>query len=504
MKEVLTLNIDVSKLKEALGDTKNLKKLFDKIGFDIDNLDETNKKLEKQNKILNSTLKVLNLIKLAGKGLMWGAGLLGLSGYAITSAYRGAVGQSRAGRQVGLDLGGMKRWEYAEEQLGTDGSLLHFLSNVKYMLNDPTKQTPFASMGWNADEMKKMSPEELMSYMLDSIKEMGQKMPQSLLEENLAKMGFDLQSNWDILEDGAKNFKKYIDEAGGVLPRNYNQMAEGERAMNKFKNALNEIRLNIATKVVPILSLFVEKMQPLISLLSEKLGNAVEGVTNWLMEEAPNGKSNLENLIDTAIETLKNIWNGIQAIWKWLDENAHIFDGLKRLADWIAEKMGRSDKQKEKDEILKNQLKDFRGGFMGAWTKKFTDEEMASMRKNLVDSEKDMFWEDYYNRVSEFNRLLQSGSAGKGAYDKYHIPIELTAQGYKDRVRKVNDAIITKDGKIIQTNPQDNIIATKTGLSNNNTYNININATVRNDRDVNRIKMELGTLVNQLNMGGTI
>lgn len=488
MKEVLTLNIDVSKLKEALGDTKNLKKLFDKIGFDIDNLDETNKKLEKQNKILNSTLKVLNLIKLAGKGLMWGAGILGLSGYAITSAYRGAVGQSRAGRQVGLSLGGMKRWEYAEEQLGTDGSLLSFLSNVKYMMNDPTKQTPFASMGWNVDEMKKMSPEELMSYMLDSIKEMGQKMPQSLLEENLAKMGFDLQSNWDILEDGAKNFKKYIDEAGGVLPRNYNQMAEGERAMNKFKNALNEIRLNIATKVVPILSLFVDKMQPLISLLSEKLGNAVEGVTNWLMEESPNGKSNLENLIDTAVATLKKIWDAISGIWNWLVDNEALWDATKRLGEWISGLLGRSDNQKKANEEARSKLKDLKKeGF--SWnifeTPKVKEESIEGMRNYLLQN-KDKLWKnDYQDILDSYNAFLRT--RGEQTYNKY----------------KVDDAIITKDGKVIQTNPQDNIIATKNGLSNN-TYNININATVRNDRDVNRIKMELGTLVNQLNMGGTI
>lgn len=487
MKEVLTLNIDVSKLKEALGDTKNLKKLFDKIGFDIDNLDETNKKLEKQNKILNSTLKVLNLIKIAGKGLMWGAGLLGLSGYAIASSYRGAISQNRAGRQVGLDVSGVKRWEYAEEQLGTEGSLLSFLSNVKYMLNDPTKQTPFASMGWNAEEMKKMSPEQLMTYMLDSIKEMGTKMPQALLEENLAKMGFDLQSNWDILEDGAKNFKKYLDEAGAVLPRNYNNMVEGERAINKLKNSLNELRLNIATKVVPILSIFVDKMTPLISLLSEKLGKGVEKFTNWATETAPNGKSNLENLIDTAVETLKSIFNVLSSVWNWLVNNEALWDATKRLGEWISGLLGRSDKQKAANEEAREKLKNLKKEGQ-SWnifkTPRASDESMQAYRDYLIQN-KDTLWKyDYKDMKDSFNAYLST--QGEETYNKY----------------KVDDAIITKDGKIIQTHPNDNIIATKSGLSNN--YNININAVIRNDRDITKMKMELGTLFNQLNMGGVI
>lgn len=487
MKEVLTLNIDVSKLKEALGDTKNLKKLFDKIGFDIDNLDETNKKLEKQNKILNSTLKVLNLIKIAGKGLMWGAGLLGLSGYAITSAYRGAISQNRAGRQVGLDVSGVKRWEYAEEQLGTEGSLLSFLSNVKYMLNDPTKQTPFASMGWNAEEMKKMSPEELMSYMLDSIKEMGTKMPQSLLEENLAKMGFDLQSNWDILEDGAKNFRKYIDEAGAILPRNYNNMVEGERAMNKLKNSLNELRLNIATKVVPILSIFVEKMTPLISLLSEKMGKGVENLTNWATEIAPNGKSNLENLIDTAVATLQKIFETIGSIWNWLVDNEALWDATKRLGEWVSGLLGRSDKQKIANEEAREKLKDLKkeGFSWNIFKPNKASEESIQAYRDYILKNKDSLWKnDYQDILQSYEAFLST--QGTEMYNKY----------------KVNDAIITKDGKIIQTHPQDNIIATKSGLSNN--YNININAVIRNDRDITKMKMELGTLFNQLNMGGVI
>lgn len=486
MKEVYTLNIDVSKLKEALGDTKNLKQLFDKIGFDLGNIDDANKKLKEQNKILNNSLKVLNLIKIAGKGIMFGLGALGLSGYAITSAYRGAVSQNRQGRQAGLSLTGMKRWEYAEEQLGTDGSLLSFLSNIKYMMNDPTKQTPFASMGWNAEEMKKMSPEQLMTYMLDSIKEMGEKMPQNLLEENLAKMGFDLQSNWDILEDGSKNFRKYIEEAGDILPRNYNNMVEGERAMNKLKNAVNELRLNIATKVVPILSIFVEKLTPIIDVLSEKFGGVVEGATEWATEKAPNGKSNLENLIDKIVKTLTDIWHTISNIWNWFTENEVLWESVRDLGSWVAGMLGRSDKQEAMHNEAKDKFKSLKGGLLDF--KKFSPDEAIQYRDWLTANKGSFLKQDYQKLLEQYDSFIRTKAGSSANYNRL----------------KVNDAIITKDGKVIQTHPEDNIIATKNLPNNANTFNININAVVRNDRDINRIKMELGTLFNQINMGGTI
>lgn len=72
--------------------------------------------------------------------------------------------------------------------------------------------------------------------------------------------------------------------------------------------------------------------------------------------------------------------------------------------------------------------------------------------------------------------------------------------------KRVNDAIITKTGHVVKTDPQDYIIAMKqpqklasASGAGGGTYTININANVRNDNDIRQIKNELERLIKSFN-----
>lgn len=72
--------------------------------------------------------------------------------------------------------------------------------------------------------------------------------------------------------------------------------------------------------------------------------------------------------------------------------------------------------------------------------------------------------------------------------------------------KRVNDAIITKTGQIVKTDPQDYIFAMKqpqklasASGAGGGTYTININANVRNDNDIRQIKNELERLIKSFN-----
>lgn len=72
--------------------------------------------------------------------------------------------------------------------------------------------------------------------------------------------------------------------------------------------------------------------------------------------------------------------------------------------------------------------------------------------------------------------------------------------------KRVNDAIITKTGQVVKTDPQDYIFAMKqpqklasTSGVGGGTYTININANVRNDNDIRQIKNELERLIKSFN-----
>ena len=71
--------------------------------------------------------------------------------------------------------------------------------------------------------------------------------------------------------------------------------------------------------------------------------------------------------------------------------------------------------------------------------------------------------------------------------------------------KRVNDAIITKTGHVVKTDPQDYIIAMKQPQklafsgAGGGTYTININANIRNDGDIRKMKNELEKLIKSFN-----
>ena len=72
---------------------------------------------------------------------------------------------------------------------------------------------------------------------------------------------------------------------------------------------------------------------------------------------------------------------------------------------------------------------------------------------------------------------------------------------------QVDDAVITSKGDVIHTSPEDYILATKHPenlMAGGGNFNININASVRDDADIVAIRNELNNLISNINMGGFV
>jgi hypothetical protein len=69
------------------------------------------------------------------------------------------------------------------------------------------------------------------------------------------------------------------------------------------------------------------------------------------------------------------------------------------------------------------------------------------------------FVKDGYSSIEEsYNNLVVQGNS---EFDKLYMPNDTNSQGLLTPTGHINDGIITKDGQVISTSPEDNIIASK-------------------------------------------
>lgn len=318
---------------------------------------------------------------------------------------------------------------------------------------------------------------EQFSQMFDSLKPMFQNLGQKITEI------------WNVLEPDLMNFIDWFKEK--IMPT---MMSIGGKVLNFLGNTLTSVMdyfLRFYKTIKPYLqgigSLFATVYGKINDVL-ESLGFTNEGgnkgiigsILDAISDKLPTFEGAI-NLATTAVKTFEAILEkfDLEFLTKkfkevMLDIDIGLNNFLKGINDWIKEKIG--------------------------W-----DLELGGKYKQVGEYiyQKDKTG-DYYpmNTIGELLKDdIRFAADEKGIPYKPHVMPELAN---RTDIKTVNDGIITDDGKIVKTNPRDYIIATTSpeklvAGGNNNNYTITINANVRNDSDIQKMKNELRRLIDMLN-----
>lgn len=506
--EVFSIDIDLSKLQEALKITEDIKNNLSGIGKDkknsiIDNFKKSNKELKNQNALLKTSLKTLQLIRLTAKSLFAGAlglGALGLSGYA------NATKNNRKYKTIGINERQGYSLDFASEMLGFDKeTLTNTLSQLQASLKDINKAGDFSILGLNRKELQKMNPiEALQEYMkaAGNHRYFGTD-SEFLLRDTFNNIAGDFNELRTVLGDNTKEMQKYFKEGMQIYKDNYGNLKEGDQALIRLKAEFNRIRLMLATKFEPLITAVIKKIKPLLEKGADSVGKAVDKAVNWFFEiNKETGKTNLDQLfinLKNIADNFATIWTKLKPILTPLGEALVGFaKGLLNnpLFQWFI----RTDEQKKAEKDLRKNLglTMFSGGIKDD-NKTF---ETLQLTKRAYENNEIDF--------SQMQGIIQSlkdnitASYNAGGYSSYDKSLKLIDELQKTKPKwEVNDAVITKNGQVIKTSPQDYIFATKQpqALATSGNYTININATVRNDNDIQKIKYELNRLIKSFNVG---
>lgn len=484
--EVFNIDIDLKALQEALKISEKIKLNLSggQKGFDIrDGIKKSNKELKVQNALLKTSYKTLQLIKLTMKGIVGGIvglGALGLSGFGNAAVH------SRRYRTIGINNNQGYSLDYASEMAGLNkDSLVNAVGSLQEALRDVNKLKDLSVLGLDTDKLKGKNP---VDALFEVMQKTGEHSFKGTLAENVIKEAFDnIVGDYEgfrtLMGDNVKELQGYFADGMRIYKDNYNNLKQGDQALIRLKNQFNRFRLLLATKLEPVITKIIEKASPLIEKGSDVIGKAVEKATGWFFEiNKETGKTNLDQLFIN----LKNFANNMASFWEKIKPIlAPLGDSLVKLANLIIDNpLTESDTSKANWKELEGQ----RVALINKWNRSRGVPNLQERNAEILDL------------IQKAKAKYQAGELRKGAYNDY---VKTFSRWYSGDLKEyqVNDAVITKRGDIVKTSPQDYIFATKNpqALASGGNYTININATVRNDNDIQKIKFELGRLIKSFN-----
>lgn len=321
------------------------------------------------------------------------------------------------------------------------------------------------------------------------------------------KVGVGTDSSGGKTSTAAKNTKKTNSLLGGII---------GKLAPLAILASLKPIAdvlgllLNFASLGVLLIFKYLKKFEDLKNGLALWIWEKLKQGFIWLMEKLGEGWKWLTDIIaewwGKAIEWIKalpgKIWEWLKAlpglIWEWLKAGFEwLVNTLKQGWEWLTSKLGElkdkfvekvielkeklvskfielRDKFKENLEKVKNKLSNW---LMVAveWLKALPGKiwDKTKQLAGLIWDKIKQGFNSIVNAISKLNPFKSKGSSSGKFRDSSNVE-----KGSDGIYRRINDAIITKTGNIIHTNPNDTLIATQNpsslggGTNNFNFYGV--------------------------------
>ena len=292
MGEVYSIGIDLSQLQKALQMSLQIKNNLASLGGNSskgqsggnsqvqkssssfnNSIQQQNKGLKEQNKLLGGSLQKLNLIRLVSSKIKWGAlGAIGLAGTGITAgiaAMNGTLATNTRAKNVGLNFGESNALNFAGKMTGIgEDTLISSIEGLTTSLSDYSKWGNFASLGLNASDLQNKNPTEALFEVLESMKDSD--LPKYMKKEIIDNIGIPFDQFQFVLKEGTGEIQKYFKEGMGMFGgKSGKSLMEGERALIRFTTILKDVSQNIGGKIAPALTTGLKLITPYVYQLAD-------------------------------------------------------------------------------------------------------------------------------------------------------------------------------------------------------------------------------------------
>ncbi|TKZ30184.1 hypothetical protein EZH24_10575 [Brachyspira catarrhinii] len=249
----------------------------------------------------------------------------------------------------------------------------------------------------------------------------------------------------------------------------------------------------ISFDIAPAYIKGLETVTPLLSTFGETLSKGITSVIDFFTAFASSEdkgaflKDKAGGLVSMAGEGLKTVWDGVTDYLKtkW-DEVVQFFKDK-----WGEFTKSITGKFQEIGTNIKIALSPTTDIFK--YANPFGEKPKNWLGKSYITDPTESMYTKMWNEIKkDYSFMTKQG--------EFYDPNTHT----QDDLR-INDGIITKNGQVIKTDPQDYIFAMKqpqklaSSGAGGGTYNININANIRNDSDIRKMKNELEKLIKSFN-----
>lgn len=295
MGEVYSIGIDLSQLQKALqmslqiknnlsalnkasgsqgkGQGGNNSQVQKSSNSFSNSIQQQNKDLKEQNKLLGGSLQKLNLIRLVSSKIKWGAlAGAGLAMGGITAgiaAMNGSLSTNTRAKNIGLGFGESNALNFAGKMTGLgEDTLISSIEGLTTSLQDYSKWGNFASLGLNASDLQNKNPTEALFEVLESMK--NSDLPQYMKKEIIDNIGIPFDQFKFVLSEGTGEIQKYFKEGMGMFGgKSGKALMEGERALIRFTTILKDVSQNIGGKIAPALTTGLKLITPYIYQLAD-------------------------------------------------------------------------------------------------------------------------------------------------------------------------------------------------------------------------------------------
>ena len=236
-------------------------------------IQQQNKGLKEQNKLLGGSLQKLNLIRLVSSKIKWGAlAAAGLPMAGITAgiaAMNGSLSTNTRAKNTGLNFGESNALNFAGKMTGLgEDTLISSIEGLTTSLQDYSKWGNFASLGLNASDLQNKNPTEALFEVLESMKDSD--LPKYMKKEIIDNIGIPFDQFQFVLKEGTGEIQKYFKEGMGMFGgKSGKALMEGERALIRFTTILKDVSQNIGGKIAPALTTGLKLITPYVYQLAD-------------------------------------------------------------------------------------------------------------------------------------------------------------------------------------------------------------------------------------------